>query len=152
MTVNTNVPASDLVGLVGVIDPDAYPAGAVSTGWFSLADFHAFMAVVKAGDLGASATLDAKLEQATDASGSGAKDITGKAITQLTQAGGDSNKQAVINLRPEEADVEGVYTHARLTLTVAVATSDAVAAVFGIGPRYGPATKRDLASVAEVVA
>jgi hypothetical protein len=38
------------------------------------------------GVLGASATVDAKLQQATDNSGTGVKDVTGKAITQLVKA------------------------------------------------------------------
>jgi hypothetical protein len=37
------------------------------------------IAVIKTGVLGASATVDAKLQQATDSSGTGVKDITGKA-------------------------------------------------------------------------
>ena len=45
------------------------------------------------------------------------------AYAQLTQAGADSNKQAVINLRQVELDVAGGYSHVRLTLTVATAAS-----------------------------
>ncbi len=107
------------------------------------------MALVMAGTLGSSATLDAKLEQATDSSGTGAKDITGKLITQLTQAGTDSDKQAIINLRPDELDVANDFTHFRLSMTIAVATSDAGAIVFGADARYEPET--DNASVDEIV-
>ncbi len=146
-----NGKASELVGVVGNIDPDAYAASTVTTGWIAANKFAQFMAVVQAGDLGTSATLDAKLQQATDSSGTGAKDVAGKAITQLTQAGTDSNKQAVINLRPEELDVEGGFDYFRLSMTVAVATSDAGAVVLGFGPRQGVASENDDTTVDEIV-
>jgi hypothetical protein len=133
--------------LVGIIDPDAYAAGAYSTGWVDMRKFNAIQAVVMAGTLGASATLDAKLEQASDGSGTGVKDITGKAITQLVKASNDDD-QAIILLRDDELDVANSFTHARLTMTVGTATSDAGAVVLGHYARYTPAA---LASVVEVV-
>ena len=146
-----NGKASELVGVVGNIDPDAYAASTVTTGWIAANKFAQFMAVVQAGDLGTSATLDAKLQQATDSSGTGAKDVAGKAITQVTQAGTDSNKHADINLRPEELDVEGGFDYFRLSMTVAVATSDAGAVVLGFGPRQGVASENDDTTVDEIV-
>jgi hypothetical protein len=141
---------SERVAVVGAIDPDAYTAAAYSTGWIALKDFHRFMAIVMGGDLGSSATLDAKLTAATSAAGAGATDITGAAITQMTQAGTDSNKQAVLNLNTD-ALAGTAYTHFRLTVTVAVATSDMGAVVFGIDPRHSPATDSDASTVDEVV-
>ncbi len=146
-----NLKASEQVAVVGNIDPDAYAANPYSTGWIAANKFHEFLAVVQAGDLGSSATLDAKLEQAKDSSGTTPIDITGKAIAQLTQAGTDSNKQALINLRHSELDLDNGYTHFRLTMTVAVATSDAAGMVFGIGPRTGPAQDNDATTVDEIV-
>jgi len=146
-----NTIGSDRSAVAGIIDPDATGAGTVTTGWISMADFGRIMAVVMAGTLGASATLDAKLEQATDGSGTGAKDITGKAITQLTKAGSDDDKQAVINCHQSELDLENSFTHVRLSMTVGTATSDVGAVVLGLDPRYGPASDNDLASVAEIV-
>lgn len=143
--------ASDEFAPLACIDPDAYAAGAVTTGWISASLFHRFMAVIMAGDLGTSATLDAKIEQASDSSGTGAKDLTGAAITQLTEAGGDSNKQAIINFRADELDLAGGFSHVRLSMTVATATSDAAAMLFGTTARYEPASQNDAASVAEIV-
>ena len=88
---NTNLLPSQQAAVVGIIDPDAYAAAAYNTVWISMADWGAVQAIVMAGTLGASATLDAKLEQAQDAVGTGAKDITGKAITQLTKAAADDD-------------------------------------------------------------
>ena len=108
------------------------------------------MGIVFAGTLGTSATVDAKFEQATDASGTGAKDVTGSAITQLTEAGTDSDKQAVINLSQESLDIANSFTHVRLSVTVAVATSDIGAVVLGLSPSYGPASDTDATTVDEI--
>lgn len=147
-----NFKPSEIAGVVGNIDPDAYAASTVTTGWIAAKDYTSFLAIVQAGDLGASATLDAKLQQASDSGGTGAKDITGKAITQLTQAGTDSNKQSLINLRPEELDIDNGFTHFRLSMTVGTAASDAGGIVLGFMPARGPATSVDASTVDEVVA
>ena len=148
---NPNILPSNNAVLVGVIDPDLNTAAAHSTGWIDMNLFQAIQAIVLVGSLGASATLDAKLEQATSAAGAGAKDITGKAITQLTQAGDDdSDQQAIINCRSEELDINNGFTHARLTMTVGTASSDSGAVVLGHYARYQPAA--DAATVVEVVA
>ncbi len=146
---NPNIKPSDRAVLVGVIDPDLNAAGTLTTGWINMGLFESIMAIIFAGALGTSATLDAKLEQATDSSGTGAKDISGKAITQLTEAGTDSDKQAIINCRSDELDVNNSFCYVRLSMTVAVASSDSCAAVLGLDARYQPAA--DATTVAEVV-
>lgn len=148
---NSNLKPSDQVAVVGAIDPDANGAATYTTGWVSLADWSGLLAVVMAGTLGSSATLDAKFEQATDAAGTGAKDVTGKAITQLTQAGTDSDKQALINLFPTDLDFANNFTHARLSMTVGTATSDCGAVLLGLYPRNGAASDSDAATVDEIV-
>lgn len=146
---NPNIKPSDEAVLVGVIDPDLNTAATYTTGWINMGLFEAIQAIILAGALGTSATLDAKLQQATDASGTGVKDITGKAITQLTEAGTDSDKQAIINCHSDELDVNNGFSHVRLSMTVATASSDSGAVVLGHHARYQPAT--DIASVAEVI-
>lgn len=150
MTPN-NLP-SERAAIVGVIDPDVTAAGDVSTGWVAAKDFHNFLAIVFAGTLGASATLDAKIEQATDSSGTGAKDVAGKAITQMTQAGTDSDKQALINVKQSDLDTANSFTHLRLTITVATASSDASGVLLGFDPAYGAASDYDATTVDEIVA
>lgn len=143
---------SDHVAVVGAIDPDATAAGTVTSGWIDAGQFNCFLAIVMAGTLGSSATLDAKIEQATDSSGTGAKDVSGKAITQVTQAGTDqSDTQALINIAPDDLDLAGGFTHFRLSVTVGTATSDAGGVVLGLDPRYGPASGSDAATVGEIV-
>jgi len=150
MSVATTLP-SEVAAVVGSIDPDAYGTGTETTAWIPAKDFIAYMALVQAGDLGTSATIDAKIEQATDDSGAGAKDVSGAAITQLTQADGDSDKQAIINVRPEDLDVSGGFDHIRLSLTVGTASCDAAGVLFGYCARHAPASDQDATSVDEIV-
>lgn len=150
MAMKTQKP-SEMLGLVGVIDPDAYSAATYTTGWIDMSKWLAIHATVMAGTLGASATVDAKLEQAQDGSGTGAKDVTGSAITQLTKAGSDDDKQAIIEMFQEDMDHANAFTHVRLSVTVGTATSDMGAMVLGVTPRYAPASGSDLASVDEIV-
>lgn len=149
MTVNPtpNMLASDNFGILAVKDPISQSASTATTGWISAADYANFVAIVQAGALGASATVDAKLQQATDGSGTGVKDVTGKSITQLTKASSDDNKQAMINLKPEELDVANGFTHFRLSITVATAACLTAALVLGFNRRYGEASDGNVATV-----
>ena len=148
---SSNSLPSERVAIGGVIDPDANAAGALTTNWLDMGLFGSAMGIVLVGTMGSTGTIDAKLQQATDSSGTGAKDITGKAITQLTEAGTDDDKQAIINVRAEELDVANSFNHVALVLTTAVATSDSAGVIVGLDPRHGPASDNDLASVDEIV-
>jgi hypothetical protein len=145
---NPNIKPSEQATVAAVINPQSANS-AQSSGWVSMATYEAIQALVVAGALGASATVDAKLQQAQDASGTGAKDITGKAITQLTKAGSDDNKQAIINCYAQDLDVSGGFTHVRLTITPATAACLIAGVVLGHYARYQPAAAA--ASVDEVV-
>lgn len=143
--------ASEQVAVVDVIDPDNYGTGNQTGSWVSAKDFHKYLAVVYAGDLGTSATIDAKIQQATDSSGTSAKDVSNSSITQLTDGDSDSNQQALIELRPEDLDVAGGFDHIRIEFTVGTASSDAAMSLYGIDPRHGPASDQDATSVDEIV-
>jgi hypothetical protein len=113
---------SQRVGVVGVISPVSQGVGTVTSGWIDASKFHNFMAVLKSGVLGAAATLDAKLQQATDNAGTGVKDVVGKSITQLVKATNDNN-QVTIDLKQEDLDFNGGFGFFRLSVTVAAAAS-----------------------------
>lgn len=146
---NPNILPSKRAPLVGVINPVSDDAGDSSTGWVSMADFDNIMAVIAAGAITSTGVLNAKLEQAQNSGGTGVKNITGKAITPLTQAGSDSNKQAIINCRSDELDMANGFTHVRLTITPSVAATVFVGLIFGFDARFQPAD--DLTSVDEVI-
>jgi hypothetical protein len=149
--------ASEIVAVLGVVAPGSIAAGTVTSAWISARDFDRYMAVVIAGTLGASATLAAKIQIASDASGTGAEDCTGKSITTLTKAASQDDKQAVINIEPEDlvgsalSFKAGTATHFRLSMTVAVATSAAAGVVLGVNGRIAPASNADAASVVQIV-
>jgi hypothetical protein len=133
------------------IEPDVLTAATHESAWVSMAKFHKAAALISVGTLGSSATVDAKLEQATDSSGTGAKDITGKAITQLTDAGTDSDKEAWINLNAAELDLANDFDHVRISVTVGTASSDGAAYLFLAQPRFAPASDNDASTVDEIV-
>lgn len=146
----TNAKVSEQLAVLGTIDPVSQAAGTVTTGWISAANFERFMALIQTGTLGASATVDAKLQQASDSSGTGAKDVSGKAITQIVKASGD-NKQVEINLRGDELDMNNGFSYFRLSLTVGTAASLVSAAVFGGVARNLPASALNQAGVVQTV-
>ena len=145
-----NSKASEMLAVLATIDPATQAAGAVSTGWVSVANHLGFLALVQTGVLGTSATVDAKLQQALDSAGTGAKDISGKAITQIVKATGD-NKQVLVNVKPEELDTVNGFGFVRLTVTVGVAASITSAQLLGVNPRYAPADLGNQAAVVQVI-
>ena len=145
-----NAKGSELLSILATIDPVSQAAGSVTSGWVSAANFHSFLAVVQTGVMGASATLDAKIQQAQDNSGTGVKDVTGKAITQIVKATGD-NKQAFINLRPEDVDNINGFGFVRVSLTVGVAASIVSGQLIGMNPRYATADAYNQAAVVQII-
>ena len=148
---NMNAYGSEKVAITGTIDPDITVASTVVSDYMDMGQFESAMAIIMAGTLGSSATLDAKLVQATDSSGTSVKDITGAAITQLTEAGTGSDKQAIIGCRAEDLDMDNDFTHVAISMTIATATSDAAAILLGINSRSQPASDFDLSTVDEIV-
>jgi len=145
-----NAKTSEKLALLDNIAPISQSAGTVTSGWVSAANFERFLAVIQTGVLGASATVDAKLQQATDSSGTGAKDITGKAITQIVKATGDG-KQVEINLRAEELDTNNSFSYFRLSVTVGTAASLIAAVIYGDIAKNQAASALNNATVVQIV-
>jgi hypothetical protein len=141
---------SENLALLASIDPVSQAAGTVTTGWVSMGKFARLMALIDVGAFGAAATVDAKLQQATSAAGAGVKDIANKAITQLVAAGGN-NRQAAIDLRDDELDVNGGFAYVRLSVTVGAAATLISALLVGASPRNGLASDSNQAGVAQIV-
>ena len=145
-----NAKGSEELSILATLDPASQAAGTVTTGWVPVANFHALLGVVETGLLGVAATLDAKFQQAQDNIGTGAKDVTGKAIVQIVKATGD-NKQALINLKPEDIDNANGFGYVRLSLTVGVAASIVAGKVVGMNPRYATADAFNQAAVVQII-
>lgn len=145
-----NAKGSEELSILATIDPISQGAGTVTTGWVNVANFHALLAVIQTGILGAAATLDGKFQQAQDNVGTGVKDVATKAIVQIVKATGD-NKQALINLKPEDVDNTNGFGFVRLSLTVGVAASLVSAQLLGVNPRYATADAFDQAGVVQII-
>lgn len=136
-----NTKPSSRAVVAAVLNPISQGAGTVTTGWVSMATYDAILAILQVGVLGASGTVDAKIEQATSSGGAGAKDLSpARSITQLTKAGTDDNKQVSVNVRSDELDVANGFAYVRLSVTVGTAASLISAVVLGFDARYQPAT------------
>ena len=145
-----NQKISEGLAVLATYDPASVAASTVTTGWVDQSVFFYLLALIQTGVLGAGATVDAKLQQATDNAGTGAKDVTGKAITQIVKATGD-NKQAMISMKEADLDTEGGFRYVRLSITVGVAASQLSAALIGGVPRFQPASAYNQAAVAQIV-
>ena len=96
--------------------PAAYP-----TAYVNLANHQRAIYLILTGTMVALSVVNFQVWQATDAAGTGAKVVAGKAITPLTAAGGDGDDAVIVEIRTEELDVDGGFSFAAgiLTLTVA---------------------------------
>lgn len=114
-----------------------------STSWVSMAGFERVYAKVIIGTWDSSDDLDeCRLEQATDASGTGAKDLTTDAsggnydTANPVDADGDT---VVLQAKVSDMDVAGGFTHVRLY--VAEAGNTGVDNITGVLVRYGAKDK-----------
>lgn len=145
-----NVKLSEQLAVMATLDPASVAAGTVVSAWVSMANVQSLMALIQTGVLGASATVDAKLRQATDSSGTDAKDITGKVITQIVKASGD-NVQALVECRADDLDVNNGFGFVALSVTVGTAASIVGASLIGGNARFEPASAFNQAAVKQIV-
>lgn len=129
---------SEVLYPVSIEHPDSFAAGTYTGSWYDMRDYHRAWLVINVGDMVATATLDAGLQQASDTTGTGVKAITGKTITQLTQAGGDGNDIVCIELQTEELDVDNSFECVRWYVTVAAAAVELSVVLYFAEPRFAP--------------
>ena len=119
-------------------------AATSTTAWINMADQDAILAIIQGEIVGTS--LDAKLEQATDNSGTGAKDITGLAITQITT----DDEGACIECYADSLDLANNFDHVRASYTTVGATTLVTATVVSCDQeRYSPLA--DSAKIVEII-
>ncbi|MBK8188960.1 MAG: hypothetical protein IPK79_00735 [Vampirovibrionales bacterium] len=123
--------------LVGYIAPQLVDAGSVNSGWLAIGDAQRVVALIAVG--ATDTTVDAKLQAATDSSGTGAADITDAAITQVGATG--DNRFATIDLDTSKLAATS-NTHVRLLVTAGDGTSGAYVAAFVLrSTRHAPPTQ-----------
>lgn len=140
---------TEMHALLDKLDPDSYAAAEYNTGYNSLQQYHRAVVMLMVGDMQAGATVDLDIEQATDTSGTSAKAITGKSITQLTQAGSDSDKVVFVEIRTEELDVDNAFDCINAELTVGTNSVEAALVIFGCEPRYPPVPTTNMEEVVD---
>lgn len=98
--------ATELFGeafeVMGVEHADSQAAGQHAINWFYAGQHHKFVFLLDVGDMAQGATLDMVIREATSAAGTNTQNIAGKAITQLTQAGGDGDDFIIVELDTSE--------------------------------------------------
>jgi len=146
---NSQIKPSDESAILGVIAPISQGVGSAVSGWIDISNFNAIQAIVSAGVLGTAATVDAKIQQATAAAGTGAKDITGKSITQLVKAT-DDGKLGIIDVFASELDINNGFRWIQLSITVGAAASLIAGTVRGFHGRYNPASDANIAAVKSI--
>jgi hypothetical protein len=144
-----SIKASEQVAVLGVLAPASQATGAGGTGWVSAAKFAKFLAIINTGVLGASATVDAKFQQALDNAGTGAKDVPGRAITQVVVATGN-NSQALLNMDEQDLDANGGFSFIKVVTNVGAAASIFDVLLLGFDASYGPASDSNAATVLQV--
>ena len=115
--------------------------------YVSLANYHRAVIVINVGDIAAGGFIDASVLQATTTAGAGSKAITGKAITRLTQAGGDGDDVVAIELQTEELDVDGRFDCIALYVLCGSAASELSYIIYGLEPRFPPTGTTNWAEV-----
>jgi hypothetical protein len=136
--------------ILGFIPPQS--AAAVQyTAWVDASLFLNAEGLVSVGALGASATVDAQLQQAQDNAGTGVKTVVGSAIVQLTKVAANDNSQVRINFMQADLDVSNGFRFIRLAITPAVAASLISGLLQGVDPRYGPADVLAAASQTQII-
>lgn len=140
---------SEQLAVIATIDPDAYGTGNETSDVIDMQLHRRIMFIVQAGTLATNATLDFGVYGDTASGGSYSTLITGKSITQLTEAGTDSDKQVIVEVTSEEVIAQGLR-YIRGSLTLGTAGGDVAVLALAGNSRYSPAT--DLTSVDEIVA
>ena len=138
---------SEVNAPLATVFSDVRIPGAHISDWVSLENYHRAFLLLSVSEMAALSTVNAGLQQASDADGTGAKVITGKTITELTQAGGDTNSLVCIELQTEELDVDNDFEFVRFYVTNAVNTVNFEGILFGCSPRFKPVPTTNWAEI-----
>lgn len=137
------------MAILGTIDPTDDTSATITSDWVDMQKYYQISAYISLGLMDVT-TFDAKLQEATDSSGSGAKDISDKAITQVDQYGGD--KQYIISVNANELDIQNSFTHVALVVEQTGGTQSFMSALLlGAIARFKPVADHDISSVEQIV-
>lgn len=139
---------SEKLALVATIDPVSQDAGTAYTDDIDMKYWRRVMFIVQLGVMASNSTVDFSVVEGASASPTTAMSPA-KGITQLTEAGTDDAKQAIIEVAVEELAAGSRYIRGKLTVGTAASLVSVVA--LGSVGRYKPENGYDLSSVDEIV-
>lgn len=146
---NVEMNLSEQLAVCATVDPEAQSASAVATDVIDMQKFDRVLFIVLVGEMTTNGTVDFVVK--SDSASGGSYATTEASITQLTEAGSDSDKQVLVEVRAIDVAANG-NRYIKGTLTTATAASDVAVVAIGT-PRFGsPVTSIDLATVDEIVA
>jgi hypothetical protein len=130
-----NAKLNEILAILDFLAPASQAAGTVTTpNWIYVGNgADQFQYELDVGVMSASSTVNASINQATSSGGAGSKAITGKAIAQLTQAGGNSGTISTIDFRGQDLDTNNGFCYVQLSIVVATAASILAATLRGSG-------------------
>ncbi len=145
-----NSKGSEQFAIIGRTGP--LNANAGQSAWIAVGNFHRLLALIDTG-ANANGVLNAQFLQALDATGTGAKPISGanglaKALTPIA-AGNAANVQALSDCSVDEMDTNNGYAFVQLQITMSSAGLFA-GLLLGINARFEPANSLNAASVAQI--
>lgn len=119
-----------------VANPAVITTATVPASYIDVSNFEAFAFVF---ELGATdGVVDLQVVQATAAAGTGSKNITGAAITQLSAT--DDNKQVAVEVDVNKLDLANGFRYVAVTATIAGATTAAIV-FYGYNPKSAPVSQ-----------
>lgn len=137
---------SEFAAVTSVIEADEIATGTEDCATYTnMANFEQALIVFNIGVGSATGTIVCSVVQATDASGTGAKAITGKTTAAIATAG--DQVQHTFDIKAADLDVAGGFDFIGPRMVVATDVFDAGAIVLGFNPYNGPASDNDLSTV-----
>jgi hypothetical protein len=116
------------------------------SGAVDMTKFRKALFIVGVGAFGASATVDAKIQESVDTTDGNFTDVSGGAITQLVAAGGD-NRIAILEIGAGSLTSGKKYT--RVVVTVGTAATLVAAFALGVEAAQKPGSQSNDTSVAQ---
>lgn len=131
------------LGIIGTIDPQSVAATSKQSAWIDVAKYPRLAAIVMVG--ARDGNITAKIEEATDSSGTGAQDL--KTLTVIAAA----SKQAIVSAHHEELTLSTGYSHIRMDITTTGTANLISGLVLGGNARFKPVENHDATTVAQVL-
>ncbi len=119
-----------------ISNPATIATGTLPASYIDVSNFERFVINIAYG--ASDGVFDAQVVQATAAAGTGSKNITGAAITQLSAT--DDNKQVTIEVQTDQLDIANGFRYVAVTFTAA-GTTTGYAELLGFSPRHVPVTQ-----------